>query len=69
VELESAYSAATVGLSADIKQGNDRLTILAQEYHTKKIKNYLKKSQSSKAKYMTQKNAAQNIKKSTSVQH
>jgi len=31
VELESAYNAAIVGLSADIKQGSDRLTILVQE--------------------------------------
>ena len=42
-EQESAYNAAIVGLSADVKQGNDRLTILVQEYHAKKIKNSLKK--------------------------
>jgi hypothetical protein len=43
VELESAYNAAIVRLSADIKQGNDRLTILVQEYNAKKIKNSVQK--------------------------
>jgi hypothetical protein len=43
VKLESAYSAATVGLSADIKQGNDRLTILVHEYDAKENKNSLQK--------------------------
>jgi hypothetical protein len=43
VELESAHNAAIVGLSTDIKQGNDRFTILVQEYDAKKIKNSLQK--------------------------
>ena len=43
VELESVYNAAIFGLSADIKHGNDRLTLLVQKYDAKKIKNSLQK--------------------------
>ena len=38
VKLESAYNAATVGLSKYLKRGEDRLVRLMQEYNTKKIK-------------------------------
>jgi hypothetical protein len=69
VELEYAYNAAIVGLSADIKQGNDRLTILVQEYNAKKIKNSLQKEAKPVKQNMTEETAVQSIKKSTSVQH
>jgi len=44
VEVASAYNAAIVGLSKYIKQGQDRLTKLVQDYNAGKTKYSAKRS-------------------------
>ena len=63
VELASAYSAAAVGPGKYMKQGQDRLTKLVQDYDAGKTRYSLQKEANlTKQEYITQETAAQNIK-------
>ena len=64
VNLETTHKTAIVGLSECIKQDENRLARLVQEYHAGKAEcSVQKEANLIKQKHMIQKTAAQNIKK------